>query len=130
MPAFLSAGLFLRPGSTAFTTCITGSFDGIFLNNRRGLHVIIEAVAKCKSNVELYLQGNLNTKQEKLLVDYVNKFNLVIEIMKRKHSLVNFYISKALPETIFKNNIQKQQLKDIWSYLDENSKSVLSKKLN
>ena len=103
---------------------------------------------KIKEQIKEYTNTNYNEQFEQQLLnsengstnlfvlqkfkdeDYVNKFNLVIEIMKRKHSLVNFYISKALPETIFKNNIQKQQLKDIWSYLDENSKSVLSKKLN
>ncbi|WP_111708295.1 hypothetical protein [Lutibacter citreus] len=62
--------------------------------------------------------------------DYVEQFDLILKIMKKKHSLVNFYISKALPQSIFKDEISKQKLKNVWSFLDENSKSVLIENLN
>ncbi len=49
---------------------------GIFLENRRGLHIILMAVARCKSDVKLFFQGNLNESQSKLLEQYIEKYEL------------------------------------------------------
>lgn len=49
---------------------------GIYFNNRRGVHILVEAVAKCKENVKLYLQGNLTADQEELLNHYKVQLNL------------------------------------------------------
>lgn len=49
---------------------------GIYLNNTRGVHILIEALAKCKENVHLYLQGLLNNDQEAILNNYLQQYNL------------------------------------------------------
>lgn len=49
---------------------------GIFLNNRRGLHILLEAVAFCEENVELYFQGNITHEQNSLLSEYIHKYSM------------------------------------------------------
>ncbi|MDB9775844.1 glycosyltransferase [Vicingaceae bacterium] len=49
---------------------------GIFLNNRRGLHILLQAVALCKENVVLYFQGNITQEQNKLLDGYIQKYSM------------------------------------------------------
>lgn len=49
---------------------------GIFFNNRRGVHILLEAIAQCKQDVHLYLQGNLNVTQKAIYLDYEKKLNL------------------------------------------------------
>jgi len=49
---------------------------GIFFNNRRGVHILLEAIAQCNEDVHLYLQGNLNETQKLIYNDYEQKLNL------------------------------------------------------
>ncbi len=49
---------------------------GIFLNNRRGLHILLEAVALCKEAVQLCFQGNINQEQKDILTTFSQKFEL------------------------------------------------------
>ena len=56
---------------------------GIYLNNTRGVHILVQAMAKVKSNVKLTLQGTLNPSQQSILNDYINKHNLQDKITVR-----------------------------------------------
>lgn len=49
---------------------------GIFLNNRRGLHILLEAVASCKENVQLCFQGNINQEQKDFLNEYIVRYKI------------------------------------------------------
>lgn len=53
---------------------------GIFLNNRRGLHIILEAIALCQSNVKLYFQGNISPSQLDLLNEYLERLNITQKV--------------------------------------------------
>lgn len=49
---------------------------GVYFNNRRGVHILLQAIAKCKENVQLYLQGNLNETQKAIYKEYEKKLDL------------------------------------------------------
>ena len=48
----------------------------IFLNNRRGVHLLLEAIALCKSPVALTLQGLINDEQAAILSDYLIRLGI------------------------------------------------------
>lgn len=48
----------------------------IYFNNTRGVHILLQAVANCKSNVHLYLQGLITQEQKEIFNQYVNELNL------------------------------------------------------
>lgn len=52
----------------------------IYFNNRRGVHIILKAVANCKENVLLYLQGNFPDDQKKLFEEYKEKLPLANKV--------------------------------------------------
>lgn len=52
------------------------AWNGYFLNNRRGLHILLEAVALCKEAVQLCFQGNINQEQKDILTTFSQKFEL------------------------------------------------------
>ena len=49
---------------------------GVYFNNRRGLHILLEAISLCRENVHLYLQGNINEFQKLVYSEYEQKLNL------------------------------------------------------
>lgn len=49
---------------------------GIYLNNTRGVHILVQAIAKCKTDVVLILQGKINAEQKKILDGYIDELNL------------------------------------------------------
>jgi glycosyltransferase involved in cell wall biosynthesis len=48
----------------------------IFLENARGVHFLLEAVARTKANVQLVLQGFINEEQKFLLDKYITRLSL------------------------------------------------------
>ncbi|MBI2270820.1 MAG: glycosyltransferase [Bacteroidetes bacterium] len=48
----------------------------IYFNNTRGVHILLKAIAACKSNVKLYLQGLINNEQLIIFNDYVKELKL------------------------------------------------------
>ena len=56
---------------------------GIYLNNTRGVHILVQALAKCKSNVVLVLQGTLPADQKIILDRYIETLGLEGRIMIR-----------------------------------------------
>ena len=61
--------------------------------------------------------------------DYTQQFSTIIDIMKAGNPLVNFYIAKKLPESVFDSETNQEDLKNIWNQLDKNTQHVLSKQL-
>ncbi len=57
--------------------------------------------------------------------DYEDRFQEVIELMKKGYPLVNFYIAKKLPTGVFGSEENIKSLNQIWQMLDPNTKSVL-----
>jgi glycosyltransferase involved in cell wall biosynthesis len=49
---------------------------GIYFNNRRGVHILLHAIAQCNANVHLYLQGNLTETQKSIYESCENSLNL------------------------------------------------------
>lgn len=49
----------------------------IYFNNRRGVHILLQAVAQCKQNVKLYLQGNFPDDQKKMFESYCENYPLL-----------------------------------------------------
>ena len=49
---------------------------GIYLENRRGLHILIKAIASCKQKVHLFLQGNLDDTQKSILNNFIVNYRL------------------------------------------------------
>jgi glycosyltransferase involved in cell wall biosynthesis len=49
---------------------------GIYLNNCRGVHILLQAIAKCTTNVVFVLQGNLVSEQMLILNKYINDLSL------------------------------------------------------
>ncbi len=56
---------------------------GIYFNNTRGVHILVQALSKVKSNVHLTLQGTLNTVQQNILKEYIKQYNLQDKISVR-----------------------------------------------
>jgi len=56
---------------------------GIYLDNTRGVHILVQALAKCKSNVMLVLQGALPPDQKIILDQYIQKLGLDGKIIVR-----------------------------------------------
>jgi len=56
---------------------------GIYLNNTRGVHILVQALAKCKSNVALILQGSLPPDQKIILDGYIQSLGLEGKIIIR-----------------------------------------------
>lgn len=48
----------------------------IYLDNARGVHLLIQALAKSTSNVKLVLQGVINNRQKAILNNYISKLQL------------------------------------------------------
>lgn len=48
----------------------------IYFNNTRGVHILLKAVAACKSNVKLYLQGLINDEQLAIFNNYLKDLKL------------------------------------------------------
>jgi glycosyltransferase involved in cell wall biosynthesis len=48
----------------------------IFLENARGVHFLLEAVARANANVQLVLQGFINEEQKVLLNKYITRLSL------------------------------------------------------
>jgi hypothetical protein len=57
--------------------------------------------------------------------DYVDRFQEIIQIMKKAYPMVNFYIAKNLPPEVFYSKENIASLKLIWQLLDPNTKSIL-----
>ncbi|MBL7893045.1 MAG: hypothetical protein JNL63_10470 [Bacteroidia bacterium] len=55
----------------------------VYFNNTRGVHILVKAVANCKSNVKLYLQGNINDEQVSVFNGYLNDLKLHDKIFLR-----------------------------------------------
>ncbi|MCC6690617.1 MAG: glycosyltransferase [Bacteroidia bacterium] len=55
----------------------------VYFNNTRGVHILVQAVAHCKSDVKLYLQGNINAEQKQLFNGYLDKYKLHEKIFLR-----------------------------------------------
>lgn len=53
---------------------------GVFLENRRGLHIVLEAIALCQSNVKLYFQGNISPPQMELLKQYLDRLQIAEKV--------------------------------------------------
>ena len=49
---------------------------GVYFDNRRGGHILLRAIAECKENVHLYLQGSLTESQESIYKTYEATLNL------------------------------------------------------
>ena len=49
---------------------------GIYLNNKRGIHILLQAIAVCKSKVLLTLQGYINNEQAGILNNYLNELHI------------------------------------------------------
>ncbi|MEQ8625766.1 MAG: glycosyltransferase [Vicingaceae bacterium] len=49
---------------------------GIYLENRRGLHILIKAIANCKQKVHLFLQGKLDDTQKSILNNFIVNYRL------------------------------------------------------
>lgn len=49
---------------------------GIYLNNTRGVHILVQAIGKCKQNVLLTLQGLLPDSQKQILDGYVKTLGI------------------------------------------------------
>ncbi len=58
--------------------------------------------------------------------DYVNRFQEIIQVMKKRYPLVNFYIAKNLPSEVFLSEDNINFLNQIWQLLDPNTKSILA----
>jgi hypothetical protein len=58
--------------------------------------------------------------------DYVNRFQEIIQVMKKGYPLVNFYIAKNLPSEVFLSDDNINSLNQIWQLLDPNTKSILA----
>ncbi|MGD9328725.1 MAG: hypothetical protein PVH48_07125 [Cyclobacteriaceae bacterium] len=58
--------------------------------------------------------------------DYVNRFQEIIQVMKKGYPLVNFYIAKNLPSEVFRSDDNINSLNQIWQLLDPNTKSILA----
>lgn len=56
----------------------------VFFFNRRGVHVLVEAVALCKSPVTLTLQGIINDEQQKIFNDLKIHYNLQDKLFHKK----------------------------------------------
>ena len=53
----------------------------IYLENTRGVHILVQSIAKCKSKVKLVLQGIITSEQSKILETYIKKYNLKNKIL-------------------------------------------------
>ena len=62
--------------------------------------------------------------------DYVNRFQEIIQVMKKGYPLVNFYIAKNLPSEVFLSDDNINSLNQIWQLLDPNTKSILADNLS
>jgi acyl-ACP thioesterase len=58
--------------------------------------------------------------------DYMDRFQEIIQIMKKGYPLVNFYLAKNLPSEVFLSEENIKSLNQIWQLLDPNTKSVLA----
>ena len=58
--------------------------------------------------------------------DYIDHFEKVISIMKLNIPVINFYIAKKIPKTLFSKEENVIALQNIWDNLDKNTQSVLS----
>ena len=56
---------------------------GIYLENTRGVHILVQALAKCKSDVVLILQGSLPADQKEVLDNYIQSLGLKNKIIIR-----------------------------------------------
>jgi hypothetical protein len=56
----------------------------------------------------------------------VNRFQEIIQVMKKGYPLVNFYIAKNLPSEVFRSDDNINSLNQIWQLLDPNTKSILA----
>jgi glycosyltransferase involved in cell wall biosynthesis len=48
----------------------------IYFNNTRGVHILLRAIANCKTKVHLYLQGLINQEQKKIFDEYIKELDL------------------------------------------------------
>lgn len=48
----------------------------IYFDNRRGVHILLKAIAQCKENVQLILQGNFPEDQQSILKQYKKELSL------------------------------------------------------
>lgn len=60
---------------------------GIFLDNRRGLHILLEAISLCKEDVQLYFQGNITQEQSNLLLAYNQRYNIENKVIVKPPAL-------------------------------------------
>ena len=58
--------------------------------------------------------------------DYIDRFQEVIRIMKKRYPLVNFYIAKNLPSEVFLSEENLKSISLVWELLDPNTRSILS----
>jgi hypothetical protein len=58
---------------------------------------------------------------------YVDRFDELITILSSGNPLVNFFITKNLPEEVLSNKENQNDLKNIWNLLDPNTKSILNR---
>ena len=49
---------------------------GVYFNNSRGVHILLQAIAQCNENVHLYLQGILTEAQKSIYERYEEALNL------------------------------------------------------
>lgn len=49
---------------------------GVYFNNSRGVHILLQAIAQCNENVHLYLQGSLTEAQKSIYERYEEALNL------------------------------------------------------
>lgn len=54
---------------------------GIYLNNTRGVHILVQAIGKCKQNVLLTLQGLLPDSQKEILDGYIRTLGIENKIV-------------------------------------------------
>jgi glycosyltransferase involved in cell wall biosynthesis len=59
----------------------------IYFNNRRGVHILVQAVAACKAEVKLFLQGNFPASEKAILDQYKKELKLdgKIEVVPAAH---------------------------------------------
>lgn len=60
---------------------------GIFLDNRRGLHILLEAISLCKEDVQLFFQGNITQEQSNLLLAYNQRYNIENKVIVKPPAL-------------------------------------------
>jgi len=72
----------------------------IYIENTRGVHILIEAVALCKTNVLLTLQGSITNQQNKLLNQMLKRLGI-----KNKVKIVNAVNPYSIVKSIQKHDI-------------------------